>query len=209
MDLALMLSFLLAAILLTIMPGPDNLYVLTESISKGAKQGVLISIGLITGVLVHTFLAAFGLSIIFKQSAWAYNALCITGAAYLLYLAYGASREKPIALEMSSDSASQEAFFLVRKGFFMNVLNPKVSLFFIALLPQFVNPEAVLPIWGQMVVLGLIFMAQGLLIFSLISILAGTLTSYVQKPVFWSITKWLKIGILIAIALGLLLSMRS
>lgn len=208
MDVALTLSFLFAAVLLTLMPGPDNIYVLTESISKGAKNGILISVGLITGVLVHTFLAAFGLSIIFKQSDWAYNGLCILGAAYLFYLAFGASKEKPLPLELRTEADTKDTLALIQKGFFMNVLNPKVSLFFVALLPQFVSNKAVFPLWTQMIVLGIIFMAQGLTIFSLISLLAGSLSKYLQKPSFWNITKWLKILVLVGIAVGLLISMR-
>lgn len=188
------------------MPGPDNLFVLTESITKGQKNGILISIGLCTGVLVHTLAAATGLSIIFQQSAIAFSLIKYFGAAYLLYLAYLAYGEKPMTVNVDGEIAKEpiNVFALIRKGFFMNVLNPKVSLFFIAFLPQFVSNNGY-HITIQMIVLGLIFMGQAIIIFGLISMLSGKLTSYVNSPRFWNITKWTKVSVLaiLGIALGL------
>jgi threonine/homoserine/homoserine lactone efflux protein len=207
MQIELILSFLLASVLLTFMPGPDNIFVLTESITKGQKNGIAISIGLCTGVLIHTLAAATGLSIVIQKSALAFSIIKYLGAAYLFYLAFMATKEKPmeVTLEKKSKEETFHLFPLIRKGFLMNVLNPKVSLFFIAFLPQFISQDGI-NITYQMIILGLIFMAQALVIFSLISILASRLTEYMNSAKFWKITKWSKVGVLSILGLTLALS---
>ncbi|MFK8009773.1 MAG: LysE family translocator [Saprospiraceae bacterium] len=207
MQIELIFSFLLASVLLTFMPGPDNIFVLTESITKGQKNGIAISVGLCTGVLIHTLAAATGLSIIVQKSALAFSIIKYLGAAYLFYLAFMATKEKPMEVTFGKKSKEKnfQLFPLIRKGFLMNVLNPKVSLFFIAFLPQFISQDGI-NITAQMIILGLIFMVQALVIFSLISILASQLTRYVNSAKFWKITKWSKVGVLAILGLTLVLS---
>lgn len=209
MELGLVLSFLGASIILAIMPGPDNIFVLTESLTKGHKNGISISLGLSLGVLIHTTAAATGLSIILQQSALAFSIVKYLGAAYLFYLAILAIKEKKMDVNFDAKSTSEETkiFPLVKKGFLMNVLNPKVALFFIAFLPQFISKDG-FNITLQMIILGLIFMAQSFMVFSLISILASRLTKHVQNPKFWNITKWSKVGVLSVLGLALALSER-
>ena len=193
---------------LTIMPGPDNIYVLAESITRGARTGILISIGLISGIIIHTALAATGISIIIQQSDLLFQIIKYIGAAYLFYLAYQASTEQQIIININEgDNSSnyKEGFKLIRQGFFMNVLNPKVSLFFLALLPQFITSNG-WAISNQMIGLGLIFMIQGLIIFILISLAAGQLSSLVSKSSFWSTMKWIKVGVLTILGISLLLA---
>jgi len=207
MQIELILSFLLASVLLTFMPGPDNIFVLTESITKGQKNGIAISIGLCTGVLIHTLAAATGLSIVIQKSAVAFSVIKYLGAAYLFYLAFMATKEKPMEVTLGKKSKENtfQLFPLIRKGFLMNVLNPKVSLFFIAFLPQFISKDGI-NITYQMIILGLIFMIQALVVFCLISILASRLTGYVNSAKFWKITKWSKVGVLSILGLALALS---
>lgn len=207
MDLILLLSFLGASILLSLMPGPDNIFVLTESITKGHKNGVAVSVGLCSGVLVHTLAAATGLSLILMQSAVAFSIIKYLGAAYLLYLAYKASQDTMpnLQLKNSTISTSFNAFPLIRKGFLMNVLNPKVSLFFIAFLPQFVSPDGYHPVL-QMMILGAVFMLQALIIFSGIALLSGRLSRFVHRPRFWHVTKWTTVAVLSTLGLSLALS---
>ena len=209
METTTVLSFLAASVALTIMPGPDNLFVLTESLTKGVRHGILVSLGLALGVMVHTLAAAAGLSIVVKNSALAFSIIKYVGAAYLLYLAYLAYREKRPELDslVPKVSVSAGTFTLVSKGFLMNVLNPKVSLFFIALLPQFLS-EGGFSIAVQMVLLGVIFMIQAAVIFSLIAALSGSLTKYVHNPRFWHVTKWSKVGVLSFLSLALAFSRR-
>jgi len=204
MELGLLLSFLGASVILTFMPGPDNIFVLTESLTKGQRNGLAISLGLAAGVLVHTVAAATGLSIIIQQSAIAFSMIKYLGAAYLFYLAFQAYREGQPVINLESRALGESMSFvaLVRKGLLMNILNPKVSLFFIAFLPQFVSPEGY-AISTQMLLLGVLFMLQALLIFGAIAILSGKLTRYVNSPKFWSITKWSKISVLSILGLSL------
>lgn len=208
MDLGLVMSFLGASIILSLMPGPDNIFVLTESLTKGWKNGVAISIGLSFGVLIHTFAAATGLSIIIQKSAIVFSVIKYLGAVYLFYLAYQTFKEKESMpnVKLSSVNIHKQTFFpLVKKGFLMNILNPKVSLFFIAFLPQFISKNGI-NITAQMIVLGIIFMIQSLIVFGIISILSGKLTKHINHPNFWKIAKWSKISVLSLLGITLALS---
>ncbi len=207
MDISTIISFLLASMALTVMPGPDNIFVLTESITRGSRAGIMISIGLILGIIIHTVLAATGISIIIQQSDLLFRIIKYIGAAYLFYLAYQAASDKRIAIDLSSNSDPANRISgikLIRQGFFMNVLNPKVSLFFLALLPQFITPDG----WSvpsQMIGLGLVFMIQGIILFVIIALAAGQLSTLVAKSSFWSTMKWVKVCVLLVLGLSLLL----
>lgn len=200
-------GFTLASLALALMPGPDNIYVLTESLSKGWRQGVLITTGLISGVLVHTTLVATGASLILFAYPWFYDLVKYLGALYLLWLAYGAFRESPIPLP-SGVGEKIGGLKLISKGFTMNVLNPKVTLFFMVLLPQFVH-EAGWPPFYQMLVLGGIFMGVSFLVFSSVAWLAGRLNNMISRPWFWRTTKAIKVLVLVILAITLALSSAS
>ncbi len=205
MALELIIAFLGASVLLALMPGPDNIFVLTESVSKGQRNGIGVAIGLGCGVLVHTTIATTGLAFVIQQSEMTFSMIKYLGAGYLFYLAYQSFLETTPTLDLRTDRVQQVSFFsLVRKGFLMNVLNPKVSLFFIAFLPQFITDDG----WNvttQLLILGFIFMLQTMVVFSSIAVLAGQLTTYVNRPQFWLITKWSKVIILSVLGLMLLL----
>lgn len=207
MEIGLVLSFLAASIVLSLMPGPDNIFVLTESLTKGQRNGIAISFGLGLGVLVHTLAATTGLSIIVQKSAIAFSIIKYLGAIYLLYLAFQTFKEKKSELHLKSENNGKQKtlFYLVKKGFLMNILNPKVSLFFIAFLPQFLTSGGY-NITLQMVILGVIFMIQAIVIFCMISILSGRLTQYVNSPRFWKFTKWGKISVLSILGITLALT---
>lgn len=207
MELELILSFIGASIILTLMPGPDNIFVLTESITKGQKNGILISVGLSLGILIHTLAAATGLSMIVQESAMAFSLIKYFGAAYLFFLAYQAFKEEKMVLDLNAKpiSKNDHSLLLIRKGFLMNVLNPKVSLFFIAFLPQFISSNG-FNITMQMIILGLIFMLQAIVVFSFISILSSKLTAYIDNPTFWKATRWSKVSVLSILGLTLVLS---
>ncbi len=205
MELYLLFAFIGASFLLTIMPGPDNIFVLTESISKGRKYGVALSCGLSSGVLIHTLAAATGLSVLIQNSAIAFTVIKYLGALYLFYLAYMALVEKREPLSFNSEKKTFKFWKLYKQGFLMNVLNPKVSLFFIAFLPQFISPDGY-HITIQMCILGFIFMLQALVLFSLIAISASKMTKFLRQEKFWEITKRTKFLVLSVLGLGLLLS---
>ncbi len=207
MELELLLSFLGASVLLSLMPGPDNIFVLTESITKGKSNGFAISLGLMLGVMIHTLAAATGLSIIIQQSEVIFSVIKYLGAAYLLYLAFVSFKEKEPILNFNTDERDKtvKIFPLLQKGFLMNILNPKVSLFFIAFLPQFISKNG-FNITLQMIILGIIFIAQGIIVFGLVVVLSSKLTKYVNNPKFWKTTKWSKVIILSILAITLALS---
>lgn len=202
MELSVFLSFSLASFLIALMPGPDNIFVLTESIAKGAKNGILIAFGLNSGVLIHTLAAATGVSLILKQSELAFAIIQYAGAAYLLYLAFLAAKEKvePFKTQVNS---SKGAIKLVRTGFIMNILNPKVSLFFIAFLPQFVQPERG-NVSVQMITMGSAFMVIGFLTFSSFALLAHQLRKPLGSLKVLSVIKWTKVSVLVGLAVYLL-----
>jgi len=206
MEWANILTFLSAAVALSFMPGPDNIYVLTESLTAGWRKGLYVVLGLMTGILVHTTLAATGLALLLQQSAWLFKSVKWAGAAYLLYLAWQAYAEKPLDYNEQSVKKPQSILFWqsYRKGFFMNVLNPKVTLFFLAFLPQFVSPNG-LPAFQQLMFLGFLFLVQGLIIFGGIALLAGQAQTLLRQRLFWVYARWLKISILVILAILLLL----
>ncbi|MDY9926084.1 LysE family translocator [Methanosarcina sp.] len=200
-----LIYFIAASAALTILPGPDILFVLTQSISQGKMAGVSTATGLCTGILVHTSAAALGISALIYKSALAFEIVKYAGAAYLLYLAWQALRESR-ELVSSTPVRETDTFALYRRGIFMNVLNPKVALFFLAFLPQFVNIESGnVPM--QMIFLGVVFLIQAWLIFSAISVFAGTIgDKIVQKPGIGRYINWGKAGIFTIIGVKLALS---
>jgi len=207
MEIQVIISFLSASLLLSIIPGPDNIFVLTESITKGSRNGIAISTGLALGVLVHTAAAATGLSIIIQKSAIAFSVIKYIGAAYLFYLAFMSLKDKKIELSMFEEKiqTKENIIYLIRKGFLMNVLNPKVALFFIAFLPQFISKDG-FNIILQMFLLGIIFAIQAFLVFFIISTLSSKLTKYINNHKFWNITKWSKVGVLSGLGVTLFFS---
>lgn len=170
-----LLLFLSTSLLLCVAPGPDNIFVLTQSMLRGVGSGLFVTLGLCTGLLVHTSAVALGVAVIFQQSLIAFSILKFCGAAYLLYLAWGAFRANASGLSSTNQkTADVSPFTLYRRGIVMNITNPKVSIFFLAFLPQFTNPaHGHLTI--QLLQLGGIFIVCTLFVFSLVSLLAGKL----------------------------------
>lgn len=196
-------SFLVASMLLTIMPGPDIIYVLVQSMVNGKKYGIITSLGLVTGILVHTSLVAFGVSALIKQSENIYFAIKLFGALYLLYLAYLTFNSNE---EISLNAKVEKKSFLnlYKQGFIMNVLNPKVSIFFLAFFPGFLYSSTQNTI-VQFYVLGIIFIIQSLLIFSIVSVLSGKFASYLNSnPTFNTKLKWVKILVFVGMAFFIL-----
>lgn len=167
-------GFISTAVLLTLMPGPDILFVITQSITQGRKAGIVFAAGLCTGLIAHTTAVSLGISVLLMSSLVAFTVLKIAGAMYLFYLGIRAfiSRHRN---HFSLNVESVDRGKLYRKGILMNVLNPKVILFFLAFFPQFINSGAENPI-PQMLLLGLIFMIQAFLIFSTVAVLADRLS---------------------------------
>ncbi len=168
-----LVAFTLASALLALAPGPDNIFVLTQSALLGWKKGVLVTLGLCTGLIFHTCAVAFGVAAVFQASVLAFTILKTVGAAYLLYLAWQAFRSS--ASRFDNEAAnSLSAARLYRRGIIMNITNPKVSIFFLAFLPQFTSP-ANGSVAVQVMMLGLIFILMTFLVFSGVALAAGNL----------------------------------
>lgn len=172
-------TFAVASILLDLAPGPDNIFVLTQSALYGRRAGFMVTLGLCTGLVVHTSLVAFGVAALIQASPVAFTVLKTVGAGYLLYLAWGAFRTRASALPADGVPGLTSLQYY-RRGIIMNVSNPKVSVFFLAFLPQFADP-ANGPMAPQIFLLGAIFMALALVIFGAIAILAGTLGDQLRR----------------------------
>jgi threonine/homoserine/homoserine lactone efflux protein len=172
-DLNSVLMFLAASTLLAFAPGPDNIFVLSQSMAYGRSAGYRITLGLCTGLLVHTTVVAFGIAAIFQTSVMAFNILKYAGVAYLLYLAFLTFRHAGDRVEISGGEKGKR-INLYRRGIIMNVTNPKVSIFFMAFLPQFASPDKG-SITLQIIFLGFLFIIVTLLVFGLISFLAGSI----------------------------------
>ena len=199
-----LLEFLVPSILLTLSPGPDIIYVLIVSIRKGFKDGFLLSLGLVSGIIVHVSLVAFGVSAIIKASPHLYLAIKVCGAAYLLYLAYKVYKS-PAEIDFKQSSSQIQSKGLYAQGFIMNVLNPKVTLFFLAFFPSFLWDLEHHKI-AQFYTLGLVFMLQAILIFGAVAYLCQYLYTYLKNHPHSSIVlKYTQVLVFISIAVFILL----
>lgn len=199
-----LIAFISAAVILTISPGPDILYVLVQGIGNGRKAGIATALGLVSGILVHTSLVAFGVSVILRESATLFLLIKVLGALYLFYLAYRVSGRDPEIAFSAEGVRACSNFSLFRRGFIMNVLNPKVTIFFLAFLPGFLwdpNGNTVL----QFYILGILFMLQAFLIFSLVATLAGRISAFLKRhPGSGIFLKWLQVFVFIGIGVLIL-----
>lgn len=205
MNYDILFSFALATSILAISPGPDNIYVLVQSISNGKLFGLATVCGLITGCIVHTTLLAFGVSAIIKSNESIFLAIKVLGSLYLLYLAFKVFRSNSdLNLEAGNvEKRSLKGLFI--QGFFMNVLNPKVTIFFLAFFPGFLFSDSMSTVL-QFYILGAIFMIVSFIIFSGIALLASQIKTYTLNHKNSGIVfKWLQIIVFIGIAIFILL----
>jgi threonine/homoserine/homoserine lactone efflux protein len=170
--------FFAASVALALAPGPDNIFVLTQSALHGRKAGLLVTIGLCTGLLVHTAAVSLGVAVIFQTSTIAFNILKIVGAMYLLYLAWQAFRAGAAKFD-EKERPAMGWRALYSRGVIMNITNPKVAIFFLAFLPQFADPSRG-SITIQMLMFGGLFIVSTLLIFSSIAWSAGFLGDWLK-----------------------------
>jgi threonine/homoserine/homoserine lactone efflux protein len=199
-----LLSFVLATVILSLSPGPDNIFVLTQSIVNGKKFGLATVFGLISGCLVHTTLLAFGVSAIIKQSENLFFTIKLFGAIYLLYLAFKVYQSDASIILVKGNVENKTTAQLFKQGFIMNVLNPKVSIFFLAFFPGFLFSDSISTVI-QFYILGLIFMLVSLIIFSAIAILASVIAEKIKENKNIALyLKWTQIVVFVLIAVFIL-----
>jgi threonine/homoserine/homoserine lactone efflux protein len=204
-DHAAFLAFLVAALALNFAPGPDMLYVLGRSLGQGRKAGVVSALGIFAGCLVHIAAAALGLAALLQASATAYNVIRYAGAAYLLYLGVRMLLSKDAQNTFAAANAPPPASLgrIFTQGVITNILNPKVAMFFVAFLPQFVN-AARGPVVLQIAVLGLIFDAGGTLVNIGVAFFAGHIGNRLrQSPRAARLQRWFTGSIFIGLGIRL------
>ena len=181
-----LITFFGVAVLLGLSPGPDNLFVLVQSAQRGWRVGLCVVLGLCLGIVGHTTAVALGLAAVVAASPMLFTALKLCGAAYLVYLAWGAWHA-PVAAEDATAAQTQRDVLTVRsglrwagRGMVMNLTNPKVLIFFLAFLPQFADPARG-SVALQVMVLGSVFMLATLLVFGSIACGSGLFGQILQR----------------------------
>lgn len=180
------LAFVAASLLCIIAPGPDNLGVLSLGLSRGRKAGMGYAAGCALGCLTHTTWASLGLTALVAASPAAFGVMKFAGAGYLCYLGVKALKSKGASLETKGEPAGDTRQFLLR-GFVSNALNPKVALFFLAFLPQFINPRGSVGL--QMLILGACFGLMTLTAFTLLGYFSGAIGAWLRRRP--SVSRWL------------------
>jgi len=188
------------------MPGPDIIYVIMQSITNGKKFGIVTALGLVSGIIIHTTLIAFGVAAMIQKSDILFFAIKLFGAAYLFYLAYQVYKS-PSKIDMKGDSIHKNSLLsLYKQGFIMNLLNPKVVIFFLAFFPGFIV-ESEGNIIQQIYILGLLFMLQAFLVISFVSVISDKLTAFLRgNNKFELYLHWFQIIVFVVIGIYILFS---
>ncbi|MFM0037451.1 LysE family translocator [Paraburkholderia strydomiana] len=173
------LLFLATSIAITVAPGPDNLQVLARGISQGRAAGLVAALGFAAGITFHTTLAALGVAALLRSSPLAFEAIKLAGAAYLIWIGIKALRSQGLA--SAHQRAPQPLMTVFRQSVLGNLLNPKVTLFFVVFLPQFVQPNGAQSVTVQMLELGVLFMLQTVVVFSLFGVCAGIIGGWLKR----------------------------
>lgn len=205
------IGYLGASVAITLMPGPDILFVISQSITRSRRMGAAVAFGLCTGLLAHITAAALGVSAVVYGIPYAFQAVKVMGALYLFYLAWLSWKStRPLqGLEEKTktedgEDLSTSFLRLYRRGILMNILNPKVSLFFLAFLPQFVVEDRGSVAW-QMLGLGGVFLLQALFVFNIIALIANRIgQKLLQGDAARKWTGWLQTILYAALGLQLL-----
>ncbi len=200
MDTSSLGVFVAASLALLIVPGPAVLYIVGRSLNHGRQAGVLSVLGICTGTLFHVVAAALGLTAVLRASPIAFSAIRYAGAAYLVWLGVRALRSGEPSIE-SAPVPNDGPLQIFRQGVLVNVLNPKTALFFLAFLPQFVNPARG-AVGGQVLLLGGLFVLLSLASDTAYALLAGTFGEYLRDdPRFWRSQRYVTSGIFVALGL--------
>ena len=199
-----LISFSIATLALALSPGPDNIYVLTQSLANGTKSGIATTAGLISGCIVHTTLLAFGVSAILIASEEIFYGIKVLGACYLLYLAYKVYRSET-KISLAKKAPKKSYFQLFKIGVVMNLVNPKVLIFFLAFFPGFLWDKEGNTI-VQFYILGFVFMIVSFITFSIIAMAAGRISGLLlEQKSMGTVLKWLQIIVFVGIAVYIII----
>ncbi|SNR32044.1 Threonine/homoserine/homoserine lactone efflux protein [Maribacter sedimenticola] len=206
MNYEVLLAFSMATFLLSLSPGPDNIFVLIQSMGNGKKYGLAVVAGLMTGCLVHTTLLAIGVSVLIKNNPVIFNMIRFFGSAYLIYLALMVYKSDD-RIQITKTSVNSKSYLaLYKQGFIMNVLNPKVTIFFLAFFPGFLFSETLSTAF-QFYILGFLFIFISSIVFGGIALLSGQVSTFLTANERTGyLLKWLQIVVFVGIAIYLLFS---
>ena len=199
-------TFLIAGLILNLTPGADTMYILGRSITQGKKAGVLSALGISTGAIFHIIFATLGISIILEKSAIAFEIVKYAGAAYLIFLGFKAILKKTDEkFELSKENQVTNYRKIYISGVFTNILNPKVALFFLAFLPQFIDPSYEVN-YLPFLILGITFLTTGTIWCLILALFASKLSNQIRKN--YKIKNWLdKITGVLFLTLGIKLAL--
>ena len=200
MDYNVLISFVLATAALAFSPGPDNIFVIIQSAAYGRKSGMAVVAGLMSGCLIHTSLVAFGLSAFIQANEELYWILKVFGAAYMLFLAFKVYKSKLTTTTVSTELNQKDFVELFKQGFIMNVLNPKVSIFFLAFFPAFIFSDSI-SLFKQFYGLGFLFITTSFIVFFTFVMLSGFFSKiFLNSPKKIKLLKRLQVGFYVGIA---------
>lgn len=203
---AILISFAIASFFLALAPGPDNFFVLTFSAKYGRTLGVLFVLGLVCGCFIHTSLVAFGVSALIINNSLLLSILKYIGAIYLLFVAIKVYKSDNKIKDLKDSKYEVNKLKVFINGLLMNILNPKVLIFFLAFFPTFIFSDSISPVI-QFYILGGIFMLITFIVFSSIAFFSSLIYKNFKKYKFYTeLLKWLNIIVLISIAIIILLS---
>jgi len=200
----MLLSFLISCVLLAMSPGPDNMYLITLTMRSGKNAGFLFLSGLVVGCFIHTLLLSFGLSVFILESKFAFDLLKLFGFTYIMFLAiqlYFSKQQNNFKGDLELNSSY---FNFFKKGILMNLLNPKVFLFFVAFFPNFIFSQTI-SIEIQLISLGLIFICSTILVFGILVIFSNSFYSKFNKTSNSNkIVKYINVIVLLIISILIL-----
>jgi len=203
LTLSEIIAFIIASVVLAFTPGPDNIFVLVTSLGQGFKDSVKFILGLCTGIILHTFLIVIGISTLVSQSQYGLLVLKIFAVVYLLYLSYLTYIHRHDGIDLKQNKSVANYYL---RGFVMNITNPKVLMFFLAFFPQFANLNQA-GYQGRLILLGVIFIAVTLVVFSFIAWLASQgAQKLLSKPRYSLIINWLAILVFVAVSVLLIVT---
>ncbi len=207
-DIANLLTFALVALGMVLTPGPNMIYLVSRSISQGPKAGLISLGGVAVGFVFYVLCAAFGITVLLMAVPYAYDALRFGGALYLLYLAWQAVRPGGRSPFQVRELPASSARTLFSMGLVTNLLNPKVAVMYVSLLPQFIQPDHG-SVFTQSLALGLTQVAVSLSVNAVIAIMAGSIAGFLNgRPLWMVVQRWLMGTVLAGLALRMALESR-
>ncbi|MDX3772958.1 LysE family translocator [Chromatiaceae bacterium AAb-1] len=207
-ELSNLIAFSLVALGLVLTPGPNMVYLISRSICQGRKAGLISLGGVALGFIFYMLCAAFGITALVMAVPYAYDILRIAGAVYLLYLAWQAIRpggRSPFQVRELPEDSPQKLFMM---GFITNLLNPKIAIMYLSLLPQFISPETG-SVLSQSLILGVVQIIISISVNALIAVMAGSIAIFLTgRPVWITIQRWLMGTVLAALAVRMVTDSR-